>query len=145
ENVRRAAIEALAQHYQDRTETYPLLTQCLQDKDENVRRTAIEALAQHYQDRTETYPLLKLCLQDKHEDIRQEALGALAQHNFENVKIKLLSRDLDSIAPWQDPLEPITEDQVEQVAKKLNLSPETIRQHYQEIALKIPLQLEWQI
>ncbi|HEY8157905.1 MAG TPA: HEAT repeat domain-containing protein [Methylobacter sp.] len=145
EDIRRAAIESLAQHYQDRTETYPLLTQCLQDGHELVRWTTVRALAQHFQDRTETYPLLKLCLQDKHEDVRQEALGALAEHNFENVKRELLSRDLDSIAPWQDPLEPITEDQVEQVAKELNLSPETIRQHYHEIVLEIPLQLEWPI
>jgi hypothetical protein len=56
-----------------------------------------------------------------------------------------LSCDFDKIFPWQDPFAPITENQVEQAAKKPNLSPEAIRQRYQEITLEIPLQLEWLI
>jgi len=142
EAVRRSAIWALAGYYQDQPETYPLITQCLQDEHEDVRQAAVGALAENYQDRPEIYPLLTLSLQDKHEDVRQEAVGAFA-NNYQLVKRKLLSRDFDSQDPWLDPFEPITEDQIEQAAKKLNLSPEAIRQHYQEIAVEIPLQLEW--
>jgi HEAT repeat protein len=145
ETVRQAAVGALAEYYQDRSEIYPLLKQCLQNEHETVRQAAIWALAEHYQDRPETYPLLKQCLQDENETVRRGALGALAEQNFQYVKRKLLSRDFDSMDPWQDPLEPITETQVEQATKKLNLGREAIRQHYQEIALEIPLQLEWQI
>jgi len=147
ESVRQAAVGVLPEHYQDRLETYPLLTQCLQDRHESVRQAAVWALDDYYQDQPETYLLITNCLQDEHEDVRRAALGFLTEQNFQDVKRKLLLRDFDnsSMTLWLDPLEAITKDQVERAAKQLNLSPKAIRQHYQEIALEIPLQLEWLI
>lgn len=77
-------------------------------------------------------------------DVRQAAVGALARLNYDNsIKNKFLSLDLDSLFPWLDPLEPITQTRVEQAEEQLNLRPEEIRQYYQEISVDIPLILEW--
>jgi len=80
--VRRAAVESLAKHYQDRPETYSLLQQVVQDnKDEDVRCAAVESLAKHYQDRPETYSLLQQVIQnDKCKNVRYDVVCSLAKH-----------------------------------------------------------------
>jgi len=81
-SVRKAAVESLAEHYQDRPEIYSLLQQVVQDdKHEYVRRKAVKLLAKHYQDRPGTYSLLQQVVQDdKHEYVRRAAVWSLAKH-----------------------------------------------------------------
>ncbi|MDO9236863.1 MAG: HEAT repeat domain-containing protein, partial [Aquabacterium sp.] len=143
-DVRRAAVQALAENYHVHEETFPLLKQCLQDNDSDVRRAAVPALAENYHVHEETFPLLKQCLQDNDRDVREAAVQALAILKYDNsIKKMLLSIDLDNRPPWLDPIESITLIRIEKVANKLNLSPEQIYQYYQEISVDIPLQLEW--
>ena len=142
--VRRIAVIILARHYRYRSETYGLLKQCLRDNSGHVRSAAIDALAEHYRNQTETNALIKHRLQDNYGSVRQAAVRSLAELNYDNsIKKKLLSLDLDSLYPWLDPLEPITQTRVEQVAEILNLNTYAIRKYYQEIAVDIPLTLEW--
>jgi hypothetical protein len=44
---------------------------------------------------------------------------------------------------WLDSKAIIDEERVEKAVKELELPPETIRQHYEDIAKEIPLQLSW--
>ncbi|MDT4291908.1 HEAT repeat domain-containing protein [Methylomonas sp. MO1] len=142
--VRSAAVSALTEHYRDQAETFPLIKQCLQAEHSEVRSAAVSALTEHYRDQAETFPLIKQCLQDEDSEVRRTAVSALAQKNYaESIKRRLLSRDLDNLDPWLDILEAITQVRIEKAAKRLNLSAEEIRQHYEEISVDIPLILEW--
>jgi predicted ArsR family transcriptional regulator len=55
----------------------------------------------------------------------------------------MLSQDFGGIEPWLDSKAFIEKKRVEEAAKVLGLPPETIRQHYENIAQEIPLRLAW--
>jgi len=137
------AVWALAEYYRDQAETYGLLKQCLQNEKSNVCPTAIRALAEHYRDQPETYSLLKLYLQNEDKYIRQTAVAGLAKYYQDEIKQKLLLHNFYSLYYGIDPIKPIIKERVTKAARKLNLSPEIIRQHYEEISVDIPLKLAW--
>jgi len=55
---------------------------------------------------------------------------------------KLLTEDFDGFYGWIDSKTFIDEKRVNEAAKELDLSTETIRKHYEEIAKEMPLKLK---
>lgn len=51
-----------------------------------------------------------------------------------NSGIVLLSKDLDGIAPFLDPLEPIPDDHVQNASRRLEMSVEAVRDHLSGLA-----------
>jgi hypothetical protein len=148
--VRIVAVYSLAKHYKERPETYSLLQQVVQkDKHEDVRRAAVESLAEHYKERSEVLPMLQKMIIDDEEtsEVRSTAVGGLAKLSYDDTWQKLLSKDFSPrnivFYNWLDSKTIIDEKRVEEAAKELELSPKTIRQHYEDIAKEIPLQLSW--
>lgn len=140
-SIKHMAFDALARCFKEFTRS--LLEERLMSLEDGS--VCIWTLSKHYQDRLETYQLIKQCLQHNDVSVRQAAVEALVKRNYnDDIKNKLLLRDFDRNHSWLDPLESITQARVAKAAKKLKLSPEAIRQHYQEITLEIPLILEWQ-
>jgi HEAT repeat protein len=145
--VRGAAIRALAEHFRDAPETQPLLLdRARNDQGANVRWAAIRALAEHFRDAPETKPLLlDRARTDEDADVRRAALISWAQAYSNERNARLLSRDLDGVAPGLDPHEPVSEAQVEQAAERLRLTPDEVRAAYEELARQVPLTLSWQL
>ncbi len=72
---------------------------------------------------------------------RQTAVHVLAQSKGEFDKI-LLSRDRDGVAPWIDPIEPITLDQLTAISENLEMSLQDLRQRFEELAPEFGLSVE---
>ncbi|MEH2276986.1 MAG: HEAT repeat domain-containing protein, partial [Nostoc sp.] len=82
EDVRGAAIEALASNFKDDPDTRSFLKdRATADNQWVVRRAAIEALASNFKDDPDTRSILKdRATADNHEDVRGAAIQALAKH-----------------------------------------------------------------
>jgi HEAT repeat protein/energy-coupling factor transporter ATP-binding protein EcfA2 len=149
EDVRKEAVLFLAKNYQNYPETYSLLQQVIQnDEHEDVRRVAVKSLVEQYKDHPEVLPMLKkIIINDEEASIvRSAAVGGLAKLSYDGTWQKLLFKNLIRIFlhdNWLDSKAIIDEKRVEEAAKALELPPETIRQHYEDIAKEIPLQLSW--
>jgi energy-coupling factor transporter ATP-binding protein EcfA2 len=148
-NIRSTAVESLAKHYHNNQDTYSLLQQVIQnDEHEDVRRVAVKSLVEQYKDHPEVLPMLKkIIINDEEASIvRSAAVGGLAKLSYDGTWQKLLFKNLIRIFlhdNWLDSKAIIDEKRVEEAAKALELPPETIRQHYEDIAKEIPLQLSW--
>ncbi|WP_177428308.1 wHTH domain-containing protein, partial [Candidatus Venteria ishoeyi] len=66
-----------------------------------------------------------------------------AKHHQNETWQVLLSRDLDKVAPWLDSRAEITQEWVQQAAKKLELSEEAVQHEYEALAEELPLRLSW--
>ncbi|EDN70327.1 signal transduction protein with Nacht domain [Beggiatoa sp. PS] len=146
--IRRQAVSSLAQYYQYRPETYSRIRKMVQDdKSEYVRREAVSSLSQYYQDRPETYSLLQQVIQDnKYESVRRAAVKEIARNHYDETWQILLLKDFYNLwhwSGWLDSKALIDEERIAEAAKRLEMSPETIRQHYEDIAKEIPLRLAW--
>jgi HEAT repeat protein/energy-coupling factor transporter ATP-binding protein EcfA2 len=144
ECVRSSAVYYLAEYYIQDPEVLPLHKQLATDnKDKWVRHAAVESLAKHYTSNSEVLSLLRKIMTDEEEArVRQQAVEGIAKHYDDAWQI-LLSQYLNGIEPWLDPKAFIDDGRVEEAAEALQLSPETIRQHYEAIAQEIPLRLSW--
>jgi len=74
--------------------------------------------------------------------VRSEALGALAKICRDEVEQKLLSKYYPYF--WLDPKKPITEERLTKAASKLKLTPDEVRQRYEDFARAFNLTLAWQ-
>jgi hypothetical protein len=83
-------------------------------------------------------------LNDEEHDVRCEALNALGNICCDEVDQSLLSRDIDAAYPWLDPKESITEERIAKAASELKLTPDEVRQRYEELARAFNLKLAWQ-
>ena len=147
EYVRRAAIKSLAKHYTQTPGILPLIKEFATDNKERwTRRAAVKSLAKYYSQNKEVLSLLWKILTDEEEyaDVRSAAIGGVVKHYSETWQ-NLLSRYflVDDFVEWLDSQEFIDEKRVENAAEALELSPDTIRQHYEAIAKEIPLRLSW--
>jgi hypothetical protein len=123
-----------------------LLKRARNEKDAVVRRIALGALAAHSRDAPETKPLLlDHARNDQDATVRGAALISWAQAYSNERNARLLSRDLDGVAPGLDPHEPVSEAQVNQAAERLRLTPDEVRAAYEELARQVPLTLSWQL
>lgn len=142
-DLKNTAVESLAKHYQDHPETYSLLQEIVQkvwNKEDSYK----------YKDHPEVLPMLKkIIINDEEASIvRSAAVGGLAKFSYDGTWQKLLFKNLNLMRiffsdNWLDSKAIIDEKRVEEAAKELELSAETIRQHYEKIAKEIPLQLSW--
>jgi HEAT repeat protein/energy-coupling factor transporter ATP-binding protein EcfA2 len=150
QDVRSAAVKSLAKHDTQNPEVLSLIKQiAINDKDQNVRIAAVESLAKHYTQNLEVLSLIKQILTDEEDaDVRQVAVRCVVK-NYDDISQKLLSINFYNKLPdcfwanWLDSKALIDEERVEEASKALRLPPETIRQHYEDIAKEIPLQLSW--
>jgi HEAT repeat protein len=149
EDVRSAAVYSLAKYYTQNPEVLLLIKQvATDDKHEYVRRAAVGYLAEHDTQNPEVLSLLsKILTDDEDADVRQTAVGGVVK-NDDEIWQKLLLKDFRQKSwwwweDWLDSKALIDEERIEAASKALGLSPETIRQHYEDIAKKIPLRLSW--
>ena len=119
----------------------PLIA-ALADADTYVRIGAASALVKLNDPRG--FDFLIATLTDGDADIRQSTLGGLVQRH-EELDQKLLSRDLDAYNPWLDPQEAISLARVQAAASRLELTEADVRAHYERLAQKFGLKLEWAI
>nr|VFK10286.1 MAG: HEAT repeat-containing protein [Candidatus Kentron sp. LPFa] len=108
------------------------------EEDTSVRQAAAEALGE-----IGTEPVLdalRTALRDPVEAVRRAALGGLAQGEDETDH-RLLSQDLDRLAPWLDPARPIDAARMEEATRRLDKTPEEIRRRYEALAARFGLTL----
>jgi len=111
--------------------------------DKEVGKRAAEALGK-LQDSRAIEPLIAK-LDDDDSEVRSEALGALAKICRDEVDQKLLSEYfIISDWDWLDPKKPINEERVAKAVSKLKLTPEEVRQRYEDLAREFNLKLAWQ-
>lgn len=91
------------------------------------------------------FGLIKSVLRDENPSIRAFALGQASKFIGDDTTRRLVSRDRDGRSPWLDPLIPIDEDRVQQIALRFNWEIEDVRIEYEEINQKLDgnLSLGW--
>jgi len=142
--VRGETLWTLAEYYTEVPETLTLLQQlATHDKESFVCSTALRVLGEYYIDVPDILSWLwQIITNSENACLRREAVGGVIK-NYDEILQKLLSQSLDETWPWLDSKELIDEERVNQAAEELELSSETIRQYYENIAQEIPLQLSW--
>ena len=123
--LRRAALQALAEKWPDENTRELLAQRAVQDDNEYPRLAALQALAEKWPDETTRELLAQRAVQAPDEMRRGEACSALGKMHSEFGRI-LPTQDLDGAAPYLDPLEPTTRDQIEKAAKGASVQPEEI-------------------
>jgi energy-coupling factor transporter ATP-binding protein EcfA2 len=111
-----------------------------------VRSSAMEAVSSRYGGLEQTWSLInRLALTDEVEDNRRRCLLLLAHHALRNDREakKLLTRDLDGMAPFLDPTRPIDAQWVEHCSSKLNKPINEIWQAYEQLSKVFPLNLSY--
>jgi hypothetical protein len=147
QSVREAAIQALARSLTGQPETFEILRMsATEDNDPAVRRASIRALASSFADRTETLEMSKdRARYDISEDVRRAAILAWSQILESSFLRRLLTRDLDAVAPGIDPHEVIRPARVEEAAAQLGEHPIAVREAYERLVGEhgFPLRLSW--
>jgi hypothetical protein len=148
--IRLKAIKHLVKYYSEASDTLPLLQKiATDDPNSSFRLLVIDNFPKHYSDASDTLQqrLQQLAIQDPDESNRRNLVGRLAKHYYNETWQKLLSENFFGINDWSwlDSKAIIDEERVEEAAEELELSPETIRQHYEDIAKEIPLRLAWKV
>jgi GTPase SAR1 family protein len=122
---RRAALQALAAKWPDQTTRDLLAQRAVQDGNEDTRSAALEALAEKWPDQTTRDLLAQRALEVPDMSERGAACSALSKMHSGFGRI-LPTRDLDGIAPYLDPLEPIPRKHIEEAAAKAGIRPDDI-------------------
>jgi HEAT repeat protein len=138
--IREAALGALGEIGDERA--VEALVAVLEDEDSDVRYAAMGALGK-IGDARAVEPLVAR-LEDEDSDVREAALGALLPTCRDEINRKILTRDLDSVEPFLDPQEEISEEWVRHAAEGLRISVEEVRQRYEALAQQFRLRLAWQ-
>ncbi|MBF0462954.1 MAG: HEAT repeat domain-containing protein [Magnetococcales bacterium] len=107
------------------------LVPLLEQQDHEIRLSAAVALTRLGNDCGPT--VIKQCLDDDDPERRQTTVKALAQ-TCGDVEQRLLSRDIDRMAPWIDPREPITAKRIKKVAKRIGKTTQEVRALYESLA-----------
>jgi hypothetical protein len=122
---RAGAFEVLAEKWPDETTRALLAERAVQDDREGARSTALQALAEKWPDETTRALLAERAVEDEDMQVRGVACFALGKLHSEFGRI-LLTRDLDGIGPYCDPLEPIPRKHIETAAARLYIRPDDI-------------------
>jgi HEAT repeat protein len=160
-NVRLAAIRALGK-LDDKEVVKPLLTK-LGDSNNSIRRATIELL-EKLGDKQAITPLIllledrdyRICtaaaatlkvlgsergsdslikfLNHSSPEMRMAAVSQLVRIRNKSKEEILLSRNLNGLGPWLDPIAPITETRITAVALKLDITNQEVRSLYESIA-----------
>ena len=123
--TRRAALEALVENWPDQSTRDLFTERAVQDGDGGTRGAALEALVEKWPDQSTRDLLMGRAVQDDHVDARGAASFALGQVHSEFGHI-LLTRHLDGMAPYLDPLKPIPRTHIEEAAAKVGIGPNDI-------------------
>ncbi|MEH2070507.1 MAG: NACHT domain-containing NTPase [Nostoc sp.] len=79
-DVRRAAVQELANHFKDDPDTKSILKERTHDNDSDVRRAAVQELAKHFKDDPDTKSILKeRAAHDANSDVRRAAFQELTR------------------------------------------------------------------
>jgi HEAT repeat protein len=158
-SVQRVAAEALGQIGNPQA-VEPLINR-LEDKDISIQRVATRALGQIGNPQAVEVLIGRLSAKTPEDmdpedvdtkdtedmedgDVRSEALEALSLTCQDSTDRKLLSKYLDVIEPFLDPRQEIDEKRVKYAARKLTMSVDEVRRHYEALAQQFPLKLSWQ-
>lgn len=139
EEVRGVAAEALGAI--GSPEAVSSLVESLADESPYVLSRAAEALRSI--GTPQAIAALQVALRDQSFHVRVAALGGLVEGSKDMVAKQLLSQDLDRLAPWLDPQEPISANRVTKVALALSLPVDEVRRLYEPLAEEYGLRLEW--
>jgi hypothetical protein len=119
-DTRGAALQALAKQWPDEA-TRSLLTQrAVEDEDSDTRGAALQALAKKWTDETTRSLLTQRALVAPVEQERGEACSLLAAMHSELGRI-LMTRDLDGMFPYLDPIKRIPRKHLEKAAEKAGI------------------------
>ncbi len=155
-----AAIQALTEKWPDETTRKLLALRAVQDEDGSPRSTAIQALVENWPDETTRKLLAERAVQDESRYPRRATLQALAKNWPDETTRKLLAeragvdgavasalgglhsefgrivltRDLNGVAPYLDPAEPISREHIERAAEKANVPAEKIDETVQSLS-----------
>jgi len=127
-DTRGAALHALAEQWPDETTRELLAERAVEDDEKDTRGAALHALAEQWPDET-TRDLLARRTVDVSlsKERRSEHASALAQLHSEFGGI-LLSKYLNGVWPYLDPLEPVPRDHIERAGKKAGIFAEDIEE-----------------
>ena len=126
QHPRRAALEALAEKWPDEATRDLLSKRAVQDVDENPRRAALEALVEKWPDEA-TRNLLAERAVDAGLSSRERGMHcALFGGMHSDFGRIVFTIDVDGIAPYLDPEEPISRDHIERTANRTNVSAHRI-------------------
>jgi len=141
QNVRRTAASALGE-IKDIRAVEPLFIK-LDDSNQDVRQAASEALVMLGNEKMIKEQLDLLAANQR--DIRITALQTLSRLCEDKIDRKLLSRDLDALAPFLDLEEEINKTQIYRTAKTLEIPIEEVVARYKALARKFPLKLKFDV
>ena len=124
--MRCAIVRALAA-----ADDFDGLMSFMKDQDEKVRLQVLDSV--EFEDRGPE--LAKGCLSDSSADVRTAALGVIveADDSLREQDKKLLSRDLDGIGPWVDPLTVRGSAHIKRAYTKLGMSRATAGRRLDEL------------
>ena len=137
-DVRGAAAEALGNIGNERS-VEPLIAK-LNDPMIEISVAVAEALGRIGSERA--VELLIANLEDPDAYTRRLSLQALSQEIPEIDRL-LLSRDLDGLNPFLDPHKEISTEFASKAAEEVRLTIEEVKAHYEALAERFPLKLEW--
>ena len=137
-DVRGAAAEALGSIDSERA-VEPLIAK-LNDPRIEISVAVAEALGRIGSEHA--VELLFANLEDPDSYKRRLSLQALSQ-DFPVIDRLLLSRDLDGLNPFLDPRKEISTEFTSKAAEELKLTIEEVKAHYEALAERFPLKLEW--
>jgi hypothetical protein len=103
-----------------------------------IRAAALRALTRIESDDERRAERIQYALQDQTAEIRQAALAVLAR-DVEETDRRLLTRDMDGIDPFLDPMEPIKATWMAHVAEQIGKSPDEVRRDYERLAATLGL------
>jgi hypothetical protein len=115
----------LAEKWPDETTRALLTERAVQDDGANPRSTALSLLAENWPDETTRALLMERAVEDEDMQVRGSACSALGELHSEFGRI-LLTRDLDGLAPYCDPLEPLSRKHIKEAAAKAYIRPDDI-------------------
>jgi HEAT repeat protein len=145
--VRREATDTLARSFAERPETFDILwDRAVVDDSEDVRTAAVRAMVYSFAERPETLEILRRSAQaDVSAGVRAMATLGWAQTLDSLPLRRLLTRDLDGVAPGIDPHAAIDLDRVAAAASRLRQDANAVREHYERLVREygFPLRLCW--
>jgi hypothetical protein len=125
---RSAALQALAEKWPDQSTRDLLALRAVHDDNDETRSAALQVLAQTWPDQTTRNLLAQRAVQDPSAQGRGVAFYAMGKMHSGFGRI-LLTRDLDGIGPYLDPLEPIPREHIEKAAARAGIGPDDIDAH----------------
>lgn len=124
-DCRGSALRALAEKWPDENTRQLLTERARQDDSSDARRYALQALAEKWTDENTRQFLTERAAQDDNEAVRAVAAHLLGDSHSAFGGI-MLTRDLDGVGPFLDPLKPVPQKHITSAARRVGVDPDDI-------------------